>query len=91
MHIDRSSSDAVRLTLDHVVLARMPPARTPAKVRASLHGDQPFTILNPGDLLILTGHLSLPAGPAEPGGFVFAVIRYGLALVPRVALRWSTK
>ena len=71
VHIDRSSSDAVRLTLDHVVLARMPPARTPAKLRVSLHGDQPLTTFNPGDLLILTGHLSPPAGPAEPGGFDF--------------------
>ena len=71
VHIDRSSSDAVRLTLDRVVLARMPPARTPAKLRVSLHGDQPLTTFNPGDLLILTGHLSPPAGPAEPGGFDF--------------------
>ena len=71
VHIDRSSSDAVRLTLDHVVLARMAPARTPAKVRVSLQGDQSFTTFNPGDVLILTGHLSPPAGPAEPGGFDF--------------------
>ncbi|MFT6073200.1 MAG: competence protein ComEC [Yoonia sp.] len=34
-NIDRSASDAVRLTLDNVVLARMSPDRTPAKVRIS--------------------------------------------------------
>lgn len=71
VHIDRSSSDAVRLTLDHVVLARMSPAGTPEKVRVSLHGEQPLSTFNPGDLLFLTGHLSPPAGPAEPGGFDF--------------------
>ena len=69
--IDRSASDAVRLTLDHVVLARMAPERTPGKVRISLHGDQPLAQIVPGDHLILTGHLSPPSGPAEPGGFDF--------------------
>ncbi len=71
VNIDRSASDAVRLTLDNVVLERMSPERTPAKVRISLYGEQPFQRFNPGDALILTGHLSPPAGPAEPGGFDF--------------------
>ncbi len=71
VNIDRSASDAVRLTLDQVVLARMSPARTPQRVRVSLHGDQPLQSFTPGDVLILTGHLSPPAGPAEPGGFDF--------------------
>ena len=71
VNVDRSASDAVRLTLDNVVLARMSPERTPAKVRISLYGSQPFTQYDPGDILILTGHLSPPAGPAEPGGFDF--------------------
>ncbi|WP_333714543.1 ComEC/Rec2 family competence protein, partial [Yoonia sp.] len=69
--IDRSASDALRLTLDRVVLARMSPERTPARVRISLHGDQPIADVAPGETLILTGHLSPPAGPAEPGGFDF--------------------
>ena len=69
--IDRSASDAVRLTLDDVVLARMSPARTPERVRVSLHGEQPVAQFTPGDRLILTGHLSPPSGPAEPGGFDF--------------------
>ncbi|MEO0904673.1 MAG: ComEC/Rec2 family competence protein [Pseudomonadota bacterium] len=71
VNIDRSASDAVRLTLDRVVLARTAPARTPDRVRVSLHGDQPYQRFTPGEVLILTGHLSPPAGPAEPGGFDF--------------------
>ncbi len=71
IEIDRSGSDAVRLTLDRVVLARMAPDRTPYTVRVSLHGDQGFIEPEPGQLVILTGHLSPPSGPAEPGGFDF--------------------
>ncbi|MCK0094719.1 ComEC family competence protein [Yoonia sp. F2084L] len=71
VNIDRSASDAVRLTLDRVVLARMAPDRTPDRVRVSLHGEQPIAVFTPGDVIILTGHLSPPAGPAEPGGFDF--------------------
>ncbi|MEJ6398717.1 ComEC/Rec2 family competence protein [Yoonia sp. 208BN28-4] len=69
--IDRSGSDAQRLTLDQVVLARMAPDRTPARVRVSLHGNQPYATHRAGDRIILTGHLSPPSGPAEPGGFDF--------------------
>lgn len=69
--IDRSASDAPRLTLDQVVLARMAPDRTPARVRVSVHGEQVITHYEPGETLIMTGHLSPPAGPAEPGGFDF--------------------
>jgi competence protein ComEC len=71
VHIDRSSSDALRLTLDGVVLARMGQGRTPQRVRVSLHGDQPYDRFHPGDTLIMTGHLAPPSGPAEPGGFDF--------------------
>ncbi len=71
VNIDRSASDAVRLTLDRVVLERMAPDRTPARVRVSVHGDQMLTDYRPGEVLIMTGHLSPPAGPAEPGGFDF--------------------
>jgi len=71
VNIDRSASNAVRLTLDQVVLARMAPDRTPAQVRVSLHGQQPIQVFTPGEVLMLTGFLSPPAGPAEPGGFDF--------------------
>ncbi|WP_322893619.1 MULTISPECIES: ComEC/Rec2 family competence protein [unclassified Yoonia] len=69
--IDRSASDAIRLTLDNVVLERMAPDRTPERVRVSVHGDQLLDEFRPGDVLIMTGHLSPAAGPAEPGGFDF--------------------
>lgn len=71
VNIDRSASDAVRLMLDQVVLERMSPDRTPRHVRVSVHGAQPLAAFTPGDVIILTGHLTPPAGPAEPGGFDF--------------------
>jgi competence protein ComEC len=69
--IDRSASDAVRLTLDRVVLERMDPQETPHQVRVSLHGEQAHIVPTPGQLVILTGHLSGPGGAVEPGGFDF--------------------
>ncbi|MFD1344615.1 ComEC/Rec2 family competence protein [Litorisediminicola beolgyonensis] len=69
--IDRSYSDALRLTLDRVVLFDTAPDRTPLRVRVSLHGDQRWLDPEPGMTVILTGHLSAPNGPAEPGGFDF--------------------
>jgi len=69
--IDRSASDAVRLTLDNVVLERMAPGDTPRRVRVSLHGQQGFITPSPGMVVILTGHLSAPGGAVEPGGFDF--------------------
>ena len=70
--IDRSQSDALRLTLDRVVLDRVTPARTPTRVRLSLHGDRSSDIIaEPGLRVMLTGHLSTPSGPVEPGGFEF--------------------
>lgn len=71
IEIDRSGSDAVRLTLDRVVLARMEARRTPGSVRISLHGDQSFITPRPGQVVLTTGHLSPPSGPVEPGGFDF--------------------
>lgn len=69
--IDRSGSDAVRLTLDRVVLERMAPDETPHRVRVSLHGEQGYITPEPGAVVILTGHLSAPGGAVEPGGFDF--------------------
>lgn len=68
--MDRSSNDALRITLDQVVLSRMDPDLTPRRVRVSLHGDQ-FMSPAPGDVVMMTGHLSPPSGPVEPGGFDF--------------------
>ena len=69
--VDRSSSDALRLTLDQVRLKRVSPERTPARVRLSLHGDQRWITPEPGLWVMTTGHLSPPGGPVEPGGFDF--------------------
>ncbi len=69
--IDRSASDAPRITLDQVRLERIAPHRMPARVRVSLHGEQPLARVLPGDMIMTTGHLSPPSGPAEPGGFDF--------------------
>ncbi|SDK14091.1 ComEC/Rec2-related protein [Aliiruegeria lutimaris] len=69
--IDRSASDKLRLTLDQVVLEDVRPERVPARVRVSLHGDGPHVTPEPGLTVILTGHLSPPNGPVEPGGFDF--------------------
>ncbi|MBY6047748.1 ComEC/Rec2 family competence protein [Vannielia litorea] len=69
--IDRSQSDAVRLTLDRVQLGDMPPGRVPEKVRVSLHGDQRWLVPEPGLGVMLTANLSPPPGPVEPGGYDF--------------------
>lgn len=70
--IDRSQSDALRLTLDRVRLDKVPRAQTPARVRISLHGAGTEGITpEPGLRVMTTAHLSPPSGPVEPGGFDF--------------------
>ncbi|MFK7745434.1 MAG: ComEC/Rec2 family competence protein [Roseobacter sp.] len=72
VNLDRSASDALRITLDRVALEDVLPERTPTKVRISLHGDQTHSIkVEPGMRIMTTGHLSPPGGPVEPGGFDF--------------------
>lgn len=71
IELDRSLSEKPRLTLDRVVLEGLAPAETPARVRVSLHGRAENGVPDTGATVILTGHLSPPQGPAEPGGFDF--------------------
>lgn len=71
VEIDRSQSDALRLTLDRVVLQEVAPARTPARVRVSLQGAQDWLRPMPGQVVILTANLAAPDGPVEPGAFDF--------------------
>ncbi|WBL34309.1 ComEC/Rec2 family competence protein [Sinirhodobacter sp. HNIBRBA609] len=71
VEIDRSGTDRLRITLDEVVLSNTPPDRTPARVRVSLHHSQPGFTPEPGLRVMLTGHLSPPPPPAEPGGYDF--------------------
>ncbi len=68
VEIDRSQSDALRLTLDRVLLD-LPPDKTPARVRVSLRGDAAVPV--PGQVVMLTARLAAPEGPTEPGGFDF--------------------
>lgn len=67
--VDRSPTDALRLTLDQVRLDRVSPAKTPVRVRISLKGQD--TVPPPGAIVMTTAHLLPPQGPAEPGGFDF--------------------
>ena len=69
--VDRAQSDVPRIMLDRVVLNDVAPDRTPARVRLSLQGNQRFLDPVPGTVVMLTGHLSPPNGPAEPGDFDF--------------------
>ena len=70
--MDRSASDAVRITLDQVRLDRVPPSRIPQKVCISLH-EKAVQWIQPslGMRVMTTGHFSPPSGPVEPGGFDF--------------------
>ena len=67
--IDRSQSDALRLTLDRVVLDNLSPDRTPQRVRISLQGAQSAPQM--GQVVMLTAHLSAPSGAAAPKDFDF--------------------
>jgi competence protein ComEC len=69
--VDRSSSDAVRLTLDRVVLFDVAPYKTPRRVRVSLHGNWGDPSPQVHEVVQMTAHISPPNGPAEPGGFDF--------------------
>lgn len=63
--VDRSPTDALRLTLDQVRLDRVSPAKTPVRVRISLKGQD--TVPPPGAIVMTTAHLLPPQGPAGAG------------------------
>ncbi|WP_170413618.1 ComEC/Rec2 family competence protein [Ruegeria atlantica] len=67
--MDRSASDALRVTLDQVRIGDVPGNQRPQRVRLSLHGGA--RSLSPGQRIMTTAHLSPPQGPVEPGGFDF--------------------
>lgn len=71
VEIDRSQTDALRLTLDRVWLERVDRDRTPKRVRVSLRGKVPGHAARPGDVIMVTATLTAPDGPAEPGAFDF--------------------
>ena len=74
--IDRSQSDALRLTLDQVVLSGLSAQETPATVRVSLHGPPPDLPYEPGQTVQLSARLAAPESAAEPGGFDFRRMAY---------------
>ena len=74
--IDRSQSDALRLTLDQVVLSDHAAGETPQTVRVSLHGPAPDVPHEPGQTVMVTARLAAPEGPTEPGGFDFRRMAY---------------
>ncbi len=74
--IDRSFSDALRITLDRVALDDVDPEVTPDRVRIALHGDPPGVTPLPGMTVMLTAHLDAPDGPVAPGGFDFQRIAW---------------
>ena len=69
--IDRSARDVPRILLDRVVLEGRAPEATPARVRVSVYGEQPWLPEGPGAVVVLTAFLSPPNGPTEPGEFDF--------------------
>ena len=69
--IDRSQSDAIRLTLDQVQLSDVAPQDTPATVRVALHGPKPPKPYEPGTTVEVTARLAAPESASEPGGFDF--------------------
>ncbi|MCI5111085.1 MAG: ComEC family competence protein [Marivita sp.] len=69
--IDRSASDALRITLDHVWLTDVPLSETPVRVRLSLHSKVTGHLPEPGQTISTTAHLGPPGGAVEPGGFDF--------------------
>ena len=67
-HVERLVSGQ-RVTLIHLHIARLGPAKTPNAVRIKLMGEQPP--FSPGDWLEVRASLLPPPGPAMPGAFDF--------------------
>ena len=59
-----------RVLLDRVRIDGLDPARTPARIRVSLRGEEPP--VRPGGWLRLRASLRLPPEPAAPGAYDFA-------------------
>lgn len=78
--LDRSASNAARIMLDDVYLPGIASAQTPAKIRVSLQGLIPENTIAAGARVTLTGSLSPPGAPVEPGGFDFRRMAYFMQL-----------
>ncbi len=80
INLDRSASNAPRVTLDQVYLPGIPRKDTPTYVRISLQGMIPDDTIRAGGRITLTGSLSPPSPPVEPGGFDFRRMAWFLQL-----------
>ncbi len=69
--IDRSSSDALRVTLDQVAMWDLGARAPPERVRVSLHGKAEGFRPLPLQRIEMRARLAPPTGPVEPGGFDF--------------------
>ncbi|WP_370394305.1 ComEC/Rec2 family competence protein [Cognatishimia sp.] len=69
--IDRSSSDALRVTLDQVAMWDLGARSPPERVRVSLHGKAEGFRPLPLQHIEMRARLAPPSGPVEPGGFDF--------------------
>ncbi|MCW1917862.1 ComEC family competence protein [Rhodobacter sp. KR11] len=69
IEIDRSQTDAMRLTLDRVVLLDLGPDQTPLTVRVSLKGAP--RVYDPGATVLVTARIAAPESATEPTGFDF--------------------
>jgi len=76
IEIDRSQSDALRLTMDQVVLSDLSVAVTPLTVRVALHGPPPARPYEPGQVVMTTARIAAPESATEPGGFDFRRMAY---------------
>ena len=74
--IDRSASNAPRVTLDNVYLPRISAERSPKQVRFSMHGYIGDGVLEAGAQVAAQGRLGPPGAPVEPGGFDFRKYAY---------------
>ena len=61
-----------RYLLDRVVIERLAPEETPARVRLSVRGNVPADVASPGSWLRALASLRPPPAPAEPGAWDFA-------------------
>lgn len=69
--MDRSASDALRITLDQVWLTNIDTQKVPTRVRLSMHSKTDGITPEPGMIVMTTAHLGPPGGAVEPGGFDF--------------------
>ena len=77
--LDRSASEAPRLTLDRVTMAPISPPRTPDRLRLSLHG-QSVQVPQIGDIIQIEARALPPSPASEPNGFDFQRHAYFLGL-----------